>query len=121
MKPETILLAAKVWHNILAEAQATAHAEPVMENYLKSTIMNHGNLGSALSFHLSQKLASTSFPAMMLRDIMDDAFKNPAIVEQAARDTQWPVRPLWIEILPANYIAHLFYTLKAFYRFKHIV
>jgi len=88
MKPETILLAAKVWHNILAEAQATAHAEPVMENYLKFTIMNHGNLGSALSFHLSQKLASTSFPAMMLRDIMDDAFKDPAIVEQAARDIQ---------------------------------
>jgi serine O-acetyltransferase len=88
MKPETILLAAKVWHNILAEAQATAHAEPVMENYLKSTIMNHGNLGSALSFHLSQKLASTSFPAMMLRDIMDDAFKDPTIVEQAARDIQ---------------------------------
>ena len=88
MKPETILLAAKVWHNILAEAQATAHAEPVMEDYLKSTIMNHGNLGSALSFHLSQKLASTSFPAMMLRDIMDDAFKDPTIVEQAARDIQ---------------------------------
>ena len=88
MKSETILLATKVWQNILAEAQATTSAEPVMESYLKSTITNHDNLGSALSFHLSQKLASASFPAAMIRTIMDDTFKDPAIVDQAARDIQ---------------------------------
>jgi len=88
MNSEMILLSTKVWQNILAEARATANAEPVLESYLKSTIMDHSNLGSALSFHLSNKLASVSFPAKMLRDIMDDAFKDCAIVDQAARDIQ---------------------------------
>ncbi|KRO97113.1 MAG: serine O-acetyltransferase [Proteobacteria bacterium] len=88
MNSEMIILSTKVWQNIVAEARATANSEPVLQSYLKSTIIDHSNLGSALGFHLSNKLASVLFPAEMLRDIMDDAFKDSAIVDQAARDIQ---------------------------------
>ena len=88
MNSKMILLSTKVWRNILTEARATANIEPVLESYLKSTIIDHSNLGSALSFHLSNKLASVSLPAEILRDIMDDVFKDFVIVDQAARDIQ---------------------------------
>jgi serine O-acetyltransferase len=88
MNSKMILLSTKVWRNILTEARATANIEPVLESYLKSTIIDHSNLGSALSFLLSNKLASVSLPAEILRDIMDDVFKDFVIVDQAARDIQ---------------------------------
>jgi serine O-acetyltransferase len=78
----------KVWLHIFQEAQTTAQKEPVLASYLQDTILDHDNMGNALSFHLSTKLASTATPVQMLRDIMDRVFADPKIISCAAKDIQ---------------------------------
>lgn len=81
-------ITSKVWLNIFQESQATARAEPVLASYLQATVLDHDNMGHALSFHLSTKLASTATPVQMLRGIMDKVFADPEIISCAAKDIQ---------------------------------
>ena len=81
-------LSDSVWLHIVQEAEVTAKTEPALASYLQSTILDHGDMGSALSFHLSTKLASTATPAKMLRDIMDGVFADPSVIGCAAKDIQ---------------------------------
>jgi serine O-acetyltransferase len=85
---QTQSLTDQVWQHIYAEAQATAKTEPVLAAYLQASILDHSNLGHALSFHLSTKLASAVTPAQMLRDIMDKVFADSATIGCAAKDIQ---------------------------------
>lgn len=78
----------KVWRYIFREAQTTAQEEPVLASYLQATILDHDNMGSALSFHLSTKLASSATPMQMLGDIMDSVYADPEIISCAAKDIQ---------------------------------
>ena len=84
--PQHSATADQVWRNIRSETQQAATAEPVLAPFLQATILDHSSMGGALSYHLSSKLASTAMPATMLRDIMDGAFAEPAVIEAAARD-----------------------------------
>ena len=88
MKPEITLLSDKVWHHILDEARTTATEEPLLQDYLVSTLLNHDNLNTALSHHLANKLASIAAPASMLRTIMSDIFSDPDVLHKVARDIQ---------------------------------
>ena len=78
----------RVWQHIVQEAQATTKAEPVLVDYLQASILDHNNLGHALSFHLSTKLASAVTPVPMLREIMNTVFADPATIGCAAKDIQ---------------------------------
>ena len=88
MKPEITLLSDKVWHHILDEARTTATEEPLLQDYLVNTLLNHDNLNTALSHHLANKLASIAAPASMLRTIMSDIFSDPDVLNKVARDIQ---------------------------------
>jgi serine O-acetyltransferase len=88
MKSEITLLSDKVWHHILDEARTTATEEPLLRDYLVSTLLNHDNLNTALSHHLANKLASIAAPASMLRTIMSDIFSDPDVLNKVARDIQ---------------------------------
>jgi len=88
MTPQHSGMADQVWQNILGEAQQTSAAEPILAPFLQATILDHSNMGQGLSYHLCSKLACAAMPAPMLRDIMDNAFAEPAIVQAAARDIQ---------------------------------
>lgn len=77
-----------IWQRIYQEAQSAALQEPVLESFFQSTILDHDNLGSALSYHLAKKLASSAAPVAMLRKVMDRAFATTAIIESVAADIQ---------------------------------
>jgi len=64
-------LVAKTWHKIQQEAECMAAQEPMLASFFHSTILNHKNLRSALSFQLANKLDSATMPAIALREVID--------------------------------------------------
>ena len=56
-----------VWNNIKAEARALADCEPMLASFYHATLLKHENLGSALSYMLANKLASSIMPPVISR------------------------------------------------------
>jgi len=88
MKTKLKLTTQEIWQKITAEAKASAAAEPNLANYFANTILNHSDLGTALSSYLAQKLASTAATAPMLQEIMQEVFAKEPIIIMVARDIQ---------------------------------
>lgn len=65
-----------VWSQIKAEARRDAEAEPALASYLYSTILAHSSLARSLSFHLGNKLCSSTMLSTLLYDLFLDAFSN---------------------------------------------
>ncbi len=78
-----------IWQQIREEAAEIAETEPVLGSFLHTTVLNHETLTSALSFHLANKLTCDTAPALLLREVFDDAFaSNSEIAEQISWDVQ---------------------------------
>lgn len=77
-----------IWQQIYQQAQTAADDEPILASFFQSTILDHQSLGSALSYHLANKLASSAAPASMLRTVMDRAFSTDNIIQAVAADLQ---------------------------------
>ena len=77
-----------IWQRIVQEAQSAARDEPILAGFFQSTILDHDSLGSALSYHLANKLASSAAPASMLRKVMNRAFSTDGIIQAVAADIQ---------------------------------
>ena len=76
-----------LWETVVAEVREQVAAEPLLASFLYSTILNHPDLTAALSFHLANKLNSDVTPALLLREIFDDAFASrPEIIDSARSD-----------------------------------
>ena len=65
-----------VWDRIRAETEVEVAREPILASFLHATILNHGDLESALSFHLANKLDSPTASSMQLREVITDAFAS---------------------------------------------
>ena len=65
-----------VWDRIRAETEADAAREPVLASFLHATILNHDTLEAALSFHLANLLDSATAPSLLLREVIQRAFKS---------------------------------------------
>ncbi len=63
-----------VWLGIREETERAAKQEPILASFLFSTILNHQSLESALSFHLANKMDTHTAPAMMVREVIEEAF-----------------------------------------------
>ena len=63
-----------VWNNIKAEARALADCEPMLASFYHATLLKHENLGSALSYMLANKLASSIMPAIAIREVVEEAY-----------------------------------------------
>ena len=74
-----------VWQEIRAEAQHASAAEPVLASFYHAAILNHPTFAAAISFHLANKLDSQALPAMMLREVFEDAMADDPGIEQAMR------------------------------------
>ena len=69
------------------EAETLARAEPMLASFFHTIILNHSEYRDALSFHLANKLDSHSMPALVIREIFDQALAaDPAITRQALAD-----------------------------------
>lgn len=76
-----------LWQTVVAEVRQQVEAEPLLASFLYSTILNHRDLGAALGFHLANKLNSDVTPALMLREVFDQAFaQQPEIIDAARSD-----------------------------------
>lgn len=62
-----------VWDRMMKEAAEVVAEEPLMGGMLHAGVMHHKTLEDALSFRISQKLASPDMPEQMLREIVDSA------------------------------------------------
>jgi serine O-acetyltransferase len=67
------------WNNIKAEARALADCEPMLASFYHATLLKHEDLGSALSYMLANKLASSIMPAIAIREVVEEAYAAAAI------------------------------------------
>jgi len=78
-----------LWEQTRAEADDMARSEPVLASFVHSTVLNHSKLESALSYHLAHKLGNEDAPAMLVRQIFDEALeKDPSIGDAVRADLQ---------------------------------
>lgn len=77
----------KLWQKIREEAWRFSASEPILASFFYSTILNHHSLKSALSYQLANRLDSHTMPAILIREVIEDAFDNdPEIVNAAMAD-----------------------------------
>ncbi|HYW04146.1 MAG TPA: serine O-acetyltransferase [Gammaproteobacteria bacterium] len=74
-----------LWASIRTEASRHADEEPVLASFFHATILNHESLEAALSFHLANKLNSATVPAMVVREIVDEALRADPAIGRAVR------------------------------------
>jgi len=76
-----------VWAALRNEAYAAAKNEAALGSLLAAVILNHKNLGDALSYQLARKLGDQELRAMTLRDICEEAYAaDPDLVATAELD-----------------------------------
>lgn len=76
-----------LWQTIRSEALQEANNEPLLTSFLHATILNHKSLQSALSYHLANKLDCHETPALLLREVIDQALEaDPEISLKVAAD-----------------------------------
>lgn len=77
----------QLWTQILDEAKQFASSEPLLADYLRTTIMEQPTLAAALSQHLARLLCNPFVPQQNLQAVILGAFeKDPAIVRAMIRD-----------------------------------
>lgn len=80
-------IAQNLWDKIREEAWESSASEPILASFFYSTILNHKNLSSALSYQLANRLDSRTMPAILVREVIDEAFQNDqSILESAMAD-----------------------------------
>ena len=78
-----------IWENIKTEARALADCEPMLASFYHATLLKHDDLGSALSYMLANKLANPIMPAIAIREVIQDAYRqDPSMIISAACDIQ---------------------------------
>ena len=78
-----------IWTAVRAEAWSEEEREPILRSYLLQTILKHKRLEDALSLHLAAKLATSSVPAVLVHEIINEALQsNPAIGKSIRDDLQ---------------------------------
>ncbi|CAA7402853.1 unnamed protein product [Spirodela intermedia] len=65
-----------VWNQIKAEARRDAESEPALASYLYATVLSHPSLPRSLSFHLANKLSSSTLLSTLLYDIFLQLFST---------------------------------------------
>jgi serine O-acetyltransferase len=62
------------WLQILSEARREADREPLLVSFLFASVLRHRKLESALGVILASKLQTPDLPAIVLRDLIEEAF-----------------------------------------------
>ena len=81
-----------IWAAIREDVLKEADREPILASYLHATILKHADLEDALSFHLAGKLATTTLPAKLIRELIDEIFSADLAIGQAVRADLQAVR-----------------------------
>lgn len=77
----------QLWEKIREEAWSSSANEPILASFFYSTILNHQSLKSALSYQLASRLDSPTMPAILVREVIEEAFTQaPETLEAAMFD-----------------------------------
>eukprot|EP01018_Ginkgo_biloba_P037408 Gb_13498 [translate_table: standard] len=84
---EESMLAEKdeLWLQMRREARRDAEAEPTLASYLYSTVLAHRSLERALSFHLGNKLSSSTLLSSQLYNLIADTFMEDRHIRESIR------------------------------------
>ena len=74
-----------VWQRISEEARDAIAREPLLGGLIHGTILHHQTLERALSYRMSQKLASGEMSEQILREIADEAYASDPTLGASAR------------------------------------
>lgn len=74
-----------VWSRIREEAEGIVASEPLMASLVHAVILQAKSLEGAISYRLSQKLATDEMPQILLREIAEEAHSADSSVSAAAR------------------------------------
>ncbi|MGG7565655.1 serine O-acetyltransferase [Rhodovulum sp. DZ06] len=74
-----------VWSRMRSEAAEIVENEPLLGSLVHAVVLHHDTLEDALSYRVSQKLASPDMPALILRDLAKEVLSADAGIRQAAR------------------------------------
>ena len=74
----------QVWNAIRTEAKEMMVKEPMLGSFFLQAIINQKSFADALSFQLATRLSSQVMPAVVLREIFDEAFSSDSGIIQSA-------------------------------------
>ena len=74
-----------IWERIGRETKEEIIREPILASFFHATVLNHRTLEAALSFHLASKLDNLAAPALLLREVIEDAFNSCTDIGEAIR------------------------------------
>lgn len=75
----------RIWETIRTEAECEVEREPMLASFLHAIVLKHHRLEDALSFLLADKLASTTLPSMLVREVIEEALDDAADIRDAVR------------------------------------
>jgi len=75
-----------LWTTICAEVRELIRTEPMLEDFLRATVLNHSSLESALSAHLGNQIDCATIPARVLCHVISEAFSKRDDIRQAMRN-----------------------------------
>lgn len=73
------------WNQIRSEARQEAEREPMLVSFLFASVLRHQKLEDALGVILANKLQTPDLPAILLRDLIDQALAGDASARGAIR------------------------------------
>ncbi|MBY5932957.1 serine O-acetyltransferase [Tateyamaria omphalii] len=76
-----------VWDQITEEARQAVSDEPLIGGFVHACILHHKSVEKALSYRIAAKLASNEMSMVVVREVVEEAYrKSPALVEAARAD-----------------------------------
>lgn len=70
-----------VWQEIRREAAAMVEEEPALASYYYAAVLKHSSLVQAMSFEMANKLNSSTVPAMLLRELIENTIRAKPSIE----------------------------------------
>ncbi len=74
-----------LWEQIHTEARQEAEREPMLASFLHAAILRHPSLEAGLSVILASKLETPEVPAILLRDLIHEAFVTERLIGASIR------------------------------------
>ena len=74
-----------VWEQITAEARKDVADEPLIGGFVHACILHHKTIERALSYRIAAKLASNEMSMVVVREIVEEAYRADSELTEAAR------------------------------------
>ena len=78
-----------IWQSFRVETEIDVRNEPILASFLHATILKHETLEASLSYHLANKLDCHETPAILIREVIDEALSAaPEVIAAVRADIQ---------------------------------